>query len=170
MWEDSMAAEGWALYSEGLVAEPQPAAPNGFYLPEERLYQLKGLLYRNLRVRIDTGLHTGKLGYDDAVTLFSEVVDFLPGSCSNTKALRLPAKRASCKSAQGAVNRYARWPTQAITYRIGKDQIVALRTRAQQELGDEFSAQRFHLEFMKQGTIAAGYFGDEVIGVLKAAN
>jgi uncharacterized protein (DUF885 family) len=170
MWEDSMAAEGWALYSEGLVAEPQPAAPNGFYLPEERLYQLKGLLYRNLRVRIDTGLHTGKLGYDDAVTLFSEVVDFLPGSCSDAKALRVPAKRASCKSAQAAVNRYARWPTQAITYRIGKDQIVALRTRAQQELGDKFSAQRFHLEFMKQGTIAAGYFGDEVIGVLKSAN
>ena len=169
MWEDSMAAEGWALYSEGLIAEPQPDAPNGFYLPEEHLYQLKGLLYRNLRVRIDTGIHTGKLGYDDAVTLFSEVVDFLPGSCGDSKALRLPAKRASCKSAQAAVNRYARWPTQAITYRIGKDQIVALRTRAQQELGDKFSEQRFHLEFMKQGTIAAGYFGDEVIGELKAA-
>ena len=170
MWEDSMAAEGWALYSEGLIAEPQPNAPNGFYLPEERLYQLKGLLYRNLRVRIDTGLHTGKLGYDDAVTLFSEVVDFMPGSCGDSKALRAPAKRASCKSAQAAVNRYARWPTQAITYRIGKDQIVALRTRAQQELGPKFSAQRFHVEFMKQGTIAAGYFGDELIGVLKAAN
>ena len=170
MWEDSMAAEGWALYAEGLVAEPQPAAPDGFYLPEERLYQLKGLLYRNLRVRIDTGLHTGKLGFDDAVTLFSEVVDFMPGSCSDAKALRLPPKRSSCKSAEAAVNRYSRWPTQAITYRIGKDQIVALRTRARQELGDKFSEQRFHLEFMKQGTIAAGYFGDELIGALKAAN
>ncbi|MEJ1962089.1 MAG: DUF885 domain-containing protein [Gammaproteobacteria bacterium] len=170
MWEDSMAAEGWALYAEGLVAEPQPGAPDGFYSPEEHLYQLQGLLYRNLRVRLDTGLHTGRLGYDDAVTLFSEVVDFLPGSCSDSKALRLPAKGASCKSAKAAINRYARWPTQAITYRIGKDQIVALRTRAQQELGDKFSEQRFHLEFMKQGTIAAAYFGDELIGVLKAAN
>jgi uncharacterized protein (DUF885 family) len=170
MWEDSMAAEGWALYSEGLIAEPQPGAPNGFYQPEEHLYQLKGLLYRNLRVRIDTGLHTGKLGFDDAVTLFSEVVDFLPGSCSDAKALRLPAKTASCKSARAAVNRYSRWPTQAITYRIGKDQIVALRTRAQKELGDKYSEQRFHLEFMKQGTIAGGYFGDELIATLKAAN
>jgi uncharacterized protein (DUF885 family) len=170
MWEDSMAAEGWALYAEGLVAEPQPGAPDGFYLPEERLYQLKGLLYRNLRVRIDTGLHTGKLGFDDAVTLFSEVVDFLPGSCSDAKVLKQPAKKASCASAGAAVNRYSRWPTQAITYRIGKDQIVALRTRAKQELGDKFSEQRFHLEFMKQGTIAAGYFGDELIGVLKAGN
>jgi uncharacterized protein (DUF885 family) len=167
MWEDSMAAEGWALYSEGLIAERQPGAPNGFYSPEERLYQLRGLLYRNLRVRIDTGLHTGKLGFDDAVTLFSTTVDFLPGSCSDADALRLPAKRASCKSAWAAVNRYSRWPTQAITYRVGKDQILALRARAQQALGDKYSEQRFHLEFMKQGTIAAGYFADEVLDALK---
>lgn len=167
MWEDSMAAEGWALYSEGLIAEPQKDAPNGFYSPEERLYQLRGLLYRNLRVRLDTGLHTGKLGFDDAVTLFSETVDFLPGSCEDEKVLKLPAKASSCKSAQAAINRYSRWPTQAITYRIGKDQIQALRARAERELGDKFSAQRFHVEFMKQGTIAAGYFGDELIEVLK---
>src|SRR6185436_2188644 len=36
MWEDSMAAEGWALYSEALISEPQPGAPEGFYTPEER--------------------------------------------------------------------------------------------------------------------------------------
>ena len=170
MWEDSMAAEGWALYAEGLIAEPQPNAPMGFYSAEERLYQLRGLLYRNLRVRLDTGLHTGKLGFDDAVTLFSEVVDFLPGSCSDAKAAKQPAKRASCKSARAAVNRYSRWPTQAITYRIGKDQILVLRERAKRELGDKFSEQRFHLEFMKQGTIAAGYFGDELIDKLKRQN
>jgi uncharacterized protein (DUF885 family) len=170
MWEDSMAAEGWALYAEGLIAEPRPGAPNGFYAPEERLYQLRGLLYRNLRVRIDTGLHTGKLGFEDAVTLFSETVDFLPGSCGDAEALRLPAKRASCKSAWAAVNRYSRWPTQAITYRLGKDQILALRARAQQELGDRYSEQRYHLEFMKQGTIAVGYFADEVLDALKREN
>jgi uncharacterized protein (DUF885 family) len=168
MWEDSMAAEGWALYAEGLIAEPQPSAPNGFYSPEERLYQLKGLLLRDMRVRIDTGLHTGKFGFDDAVTQFSEVVDFLPGSCSDARARRSPAKNASCKGAQAAVNRYSRWPTQAITYRIGRDQILALRARAQKELGDKFSEQRFHLEFMKQGTIAGGYFGDELIAALKS--
>ncbi|HVY82707.1 MAG TPA: DUF885 domain-containing protein [Steroidobacteraceae bacterium] len=167
MWEDSMAAEGWALYAEGLVAEPQPKAPMGFYSPEERLYQLRGLLYRDLRVRLDTGLHTGKLGFDEAVTLFSETVDFLPGSCSDAKALKRPAKAASCKSARAAINRYSRWPTQAITYRIGRDQILALRERAKRELGDRFSEQRFHLEFMKQGTIAPGYFGDELIAKLK---
>jgi uncharacterized protein (DUF885 family) len=52
---------------------------------------------------------------------------------------------------------------------MGKDQILALRKRAQQELGDHYSAQRFHLEFMRQGTIPAGYFGDELLQALKTA-
>ncbi len=169
MWQDSMAAEGWALYSEALLAEPQARAPHGFYTPEEHLYQLRGKLYRDLRVRIDTGIHTGKLSFDDAVTLFSEVVDFLPGSCQDAAALKLDAKQASCKNARGAVTRYSRWPTQAITYRLGKEQILQLRRRAAQALGPRFSAKRFHVEFMKQGTIPAGYFGDELLRSLRAA-
>jgi uncharacterized protein (DUF885 family) len=168
MWQDSMAAEGWALYSEALLAEPAHGAPNGFYSPEEHLYQLRGKLYRDLRVRIDTGIHTGHLGFEDAVTLFSEVVDFLPGSCQDAAALKADAKAASCKEARGAVTRYSRWPTQAITYRLGKEQILALRRRAQQALGARFVTERFHLEFMKQGTIPAGYFGDELLRTLRA--
>ena len=164
-----MAAEGWALYSEGLPAEPQASAPHGFYTPEEHLYQLRGLLYRDLRVRIDTGLHTSRLPFEDAVTLFSEVVDFLPGSCQDAAALKLEAKQASCRAARGAISRYARWPTQAITYRLGKDQILSLRRRTRQALDTRFSAQRFHLEFMRQGTIPAGYFGDELLRTLRAA-
>ena len=163
-----MAAEGWALYSEALLAEPAHGAPNGFYTPEEHLYQLRGKLYRDLRVRIDTGIHTGRLGFEDAVTLFSEVVDFLPGSCQDAAALKVDAKSASCKEARGAVTRYSRWPTQAITYRLGKEQILALRHRAQQALGTHFVTERFHLEFMKQGTIPAGYFGDELLRSLRA--
>jgi uncharacterized protein (DUF885 family) len=168
MWQDSMAAEGWALYSESLLAEPAPAAPHGFYTPEEHLYQLRGKLYRDLRVRIDTGIHSGRLSFEDAVTLFSQVVDFLPGSCQDAAALKSDAKQASCQAARAAVTRYARWPTQAITYRLGKEQILALRRRAQQTLGARFSPQRFHLEFMKQGTIPAGYFGDELLRELRA--
>jgi uncharacterized protein (DUF885 family) len=169
MWQDSMAAEGWALYAETLPAEPQPGAPHGFYTPEEHLYQLRGALLRDLRVRIDTGIHTGRLPFEDAVTLYSEVVDFLPGSCRDPEALKLDAKQASCKEARAAVTRYARWPTQAITYRLGKEQILALRKRAQLLLGTRYSAQRFHLDFMKQGTIPAGYFGEELLRSLRTA-
>ena len=170
MWQDSLTAEGWALYSEALLAEPQDKAKQGFYTPEERLYQLRGKLYRDLRVRIDTGIHTGRMSFEDAVRQFSEVVDFLPGTCSDAKALMSDdTKRASCESARAAVSRYSRWPTQAITYRLGKDAILALRQEAQHELGPKFSAQRFHLEFMKQGTITAGYFGAELLRTLAGA-
>jgi uncharacterized protein (DUF885 family) len=168
MWQDSMATEGWALYSEALLAEAAPGAPHGFYTPEERLYQLRGKLLRDLRVRIDTGIHTGRLRFDEAVTLFSEVVDFLPGSCQDAASLKFDLKQASCNAARAAITRYARWPTQAITYRIGKEQILALRRRAQLELGARFAPQRFHLEFMKQGPIPPGYFSQELLHTLRA--
>ena len=169
MWEDSMAAEGWALYAEALMAEPQPGAPQGAYTPEERIYQLQGKLYRDLRVRIDTGIHIGRMSYDDAVDLFSQVVDFLPGSCRDAAATSNDAKRAACKSAEAAIFRYSKWPTQAITYRLGKDQIYALRQEAATLLGDRFSAKTFHLLFMKQGTIPAGYFRDELLREIREA-
>jgi uncharacterized protein (DUF885 family) len=163
MWQDSMAAEGWGLYAEILLTEAQPSAAQGFYSPEERLYQMRGKLYRDLRVRIDTGIHTGRMQFEEAVTLFSEIVDFLPGGCDDPRGSSNADKRTSCESARRAVTRYSRWPTQAITYRLGKDQILGLRKRVQDELGTRFSAQRFHLEFMKQGTIPATYFADEML-------
>ena len=167
MWEDSMSAEGWALYAEALMGEPQPGAPQGAYTPEERLYQLQGKLYRDLRVRVDTGIHTGRMTYDDAVDLFSQVVDFLPGSCRDAEATAKDDKRASCKSAEAAIFRYSKWPTQAITYRLGKDQIYALREEASKLLGDRFSAKTFHLLFIKQGSVPAGYFRDELLRELR---
>ncbi len=163
MWEDSVSGEGWALYAEGLMAEPQPGAPHGFYSPEEHLYQLQGELVRDLRVRVDTAIHTGRLSFEDAVTQYSEVIDFIPGSCHDPKAQADPGKRASCESARRELKRYARWPTQAITYRLGKEQILSLRHRAQRLFGADFSEQRFHLEFMKQGTIPTGYFAEELL-------
>jgi uncharacterized protein (DUF885 family) len=166
MWEDSMAAEGWALYSEALMAEAQPGAAEGFYTPEERLYQLQGKLYRDLRVRVDTGIHTGRMTFDEAVDIFSEVVDFQPGKCSDPAA-QSDAKRASCNSSRNAIFRYSKWPTQAITYRLGKDQIFALRAEASKLLGDKFSPKEFHLLFMRQGTIPAGYFREELMRAIQ---
>jgi uncharacterized protein (DUF885 family) len=166
MWEDSMAAEGWAHYAEALMAEPEPKAPEGFYTPEERVYQLQGQLYRDLRVRIDTGLHTGRLGFDQAVDLFSEIVDFLPGSCHAAELA--PEKKSSCDSARRAIFRYSKWPTQAITYRLGKARILDLRARAEKIVPGPDGRKRFHLLFMQQGTIPPGYFEDALLEQLKA--
>lgn len=167
MWQDSIAAEGWGLYAEALMAEAQPGAPEGFYTPEERLYQLQGKLYRDLRVRIDTGIHTGRMEYGEAVTLYSEIVDFLPGSCAGAASSRSDAKRASCESAERAIFRYSKWPTQAITYRIGKDQIYGLREEARALLGERFSAMKFHLAFIGQGTIPPNYFRETLLNELQ---
>ena len=156
MWQDSMAGEGWGLYAEHLMSEPAPGAPAGFYTPEERLYQLRGQLHRDLRVRLDTGLHTGRLKFDEAVDLQSATRDFLPGSCA--AAGLSPEKKQSCQSAQGAILRYSKWPTQAITYRLGKDQILALRAKAEKVAPGPEGRKRFHLLFMKQGTIPSTYF------------
>lgn len=168
MWEDSMSGEGWGLYAEALMAEPLRAAPNGFYTPEERLYQLQGKLYRDLRVRIDTGIHTARLKYDDAVDLFSQVVNFTPGSCRNAEALKNDAKAASCKSAEAALFRYSKWPTQAITYRLGKDEIYSLRNEVAQRLGSKFDLKQFHLHFIEQGTIPPGDFREDLLRELGA--
>jgi uncharacterized protein (DUF885 family) len=105
--------------------------------------------------------------YTDAVDLFSEIVDFLPGKCSDTAAVKSDAKRASCDSAERAIFRYSKWPTQAITYRLGKDEIYALRKEAAAVVGDSFSPKTFHLLFMKQGTIPAGYFREELLREIK---
>jgi uncharacterized protein (DUF885 family) len=166
MWEDSMAMEGWGLYSEALMAEPMPGSPEGFYTPEERLYQLRGKLYRDLRVQIDTGIHTNRMTYAEAVDLFSEIVDFLPGKCSDMST-KSEAKQASCDSSERAIFRYSKWPTQAITYRLGKDEIFALRKEAGSSMGDRFSPKTFHVLFMKQGTIPPGYFREELLRELK---
>jgi uncharacterized protein (DUF885 family) len=163
MWEDSMSAEGWGLYAEALMAESQPSSPNGFYTPEERLYQLQGQLYRDLRVRIDTGIHTDRMTYRQAVDLFSEIVDFLPGPCTEPYAKHADAKRASCEASERAIFRYSKWPTQAITYRLGKDAIYELRNEAAKRAGDRFSPKTFHLRFIEQGTIPPGYFRETLL-------
>lgn len=168
MWEDSMSAEGWGLYAESLMAEPQPGVPDGFYTPEERLYQLQGKLFRDLRVRVDSGIHTGRMSYDEAVDLYSTIVDFLPGSCRDANALTSDAKRASCSAAEGAIFRYSKWPTQAITYRIGRDEIYRLRDETARALGPKLDLERFHLAFIRQGSIPPGYFADELLKELGA--
>jgi len=70
MWEDSMASEGWALYAEELMAEPSAGAPHGFYDAGEHLYELQAQLLRAVRVRVDVGLHTRRMSFDEAVDYY----------------------------------------------------------------------------------------------------
>jgi uncharacterized protein (DUF885 family) len=156
MWEDSMASEGWALYSEELMAEPAPGRPHGFYTAAEHLYELQGQLLRAVRVRVDVGIHTGRMTFDQGVDYFTENVSFYPKACA--RAAADPSARAICEGAQRALYRYSKWPTQAITYNLGKNAIVELRDAYRKQQGEAFSARTFHERLMGMGTIPAGYF------------
>jgi uncharacterized protein (DUF885 family) len=156
MWEDSMAAEGWALYSEELMAAPLAGRPHGFYTPAEHLYELQGQLLRAVRVRVDVGIHTGRLTFDQGVDYFTENESFYPNACG--QAGTDPTARAICAQAQRALYRYSKWPTQAITYNLGKNAIVELRDAYRARKGEAYSAKAFHERVMKMGTIPAGYF------------
>ncbi len=161
MWEDSMATEGWALYAEELMSDPTSDRPHGFYTAAEHLYELQGQLLRAVRVRVDVGIHTGRLSFDDAVDYFTEHVDFYPGACA--AAGRDPTARAICEGARRAIYRYSKWPTQAITYNLGKNAIVSLRDELLRRRGGP-SAKQFHERFMGMGTIPVGYFRDAMLG------
>ena len=61
------------------MAEPVGDRPHGFYTAPEYLYELQGQLLRAARVRIDVGLHTKRMTFDEAMNYFTEYVNFFPG-------------------------------------------------------------------------------------------
>jgi uncharacterized protein (DUF885 family) len=156
MWSDSMAAEGWALYCEELMSDPRPGRPYGFYDAGEYLYELQGQLLRAVRIVVDVGIHTRRMTFDQAVDYFTEHVDFFPGA--RQRAATDPAARAAADVAQRAIYRYSKWPTQAITYNLGKNTIADLREAYRARTGASFSAKHFHQKFMGMGTIPVAYF------------
>ncbi|MEO8295894.1 MAG: DUF885 domain-containing protein [Gemmatimonadota bacterium] len=160
MWQDSMTTEGWGLYCEELMAEAAPGRSHGFYTASELMYEIQGQLLRAARVRIDVGLHTGRMSFSEAMDYFTEHVQFHPGACSN--AMTDNEARAVCDGALRAIYRYSKWPTQAITYNLGKNEILRLRQDITQR-DPAGGVRRFHERFMKMGTIPPGFFRDTLL-------
>lgn len=161
MWSDSMAVEGWALYAEELMAEPVQNRKYGFYSPGEYLYVLQAQLLRAVRVRVDAGLHTNRMTFDEAVDYFVARALFEPGA--RQRASADSSARAAFDSATRAIYRYSKWPTQAITYNLGKNTIVELKESCRTRGGGSFSARTFHERFMKEGPIPVAYIRESFI-------
>jgi len=161
MWSDSLAAEGWGLYAEELMAEPVPNRPYGFYTPAEYLYELQGQMTRAVRVRVDVGIHTGRMTFNEARDYFVEHAELYPGACGLADA----DARAACDTAERAIYRYSKWPTQAIAYNLGKNAIIDLRDAMKKEMGTDYSPKAFHQSFMQMGTVPVVFFRD-AFGVL----
>jgi uncharacterized protein (DUF885 family) len=156
MWSDSMATEGWGLYSEELMSEATTTRPYGFYTAAEYMYELQGQLMRAVRIAVDVGIHTGRMSFDQAVDYFAANKDFVPNACAS--AATDPEARAVCEGATRAIYRYSKWPTQAITYNLGKNAILELREAYKAARGARYSAQEFHERFMRMGTISPHHF------------
>jgi uncharacterized protein (DUF885 family) len=88
--------EGWGLYVENMVGE------HGFYgTPEARLGQRSMRLFRAGRIVVDTSLHLGEMGIDEATTFMAERCGF------------------PVPTAHREVLRYCSYPTQASSYLTG---------------------------------------------------
>jgi uncharacterized protein (DUF885 family) len=120
--------EGWALYAERLMAELG-------YLddPADRLGMLDGQRMRAARVVIDVGLHLGKRdprgevwSRDSALALFREHVHM------DDAFLRFE------------VDRYAGWPGQAASYKVGQRIWDELRAESALRAGAGFDVRTFH--------------------------
>ncbi|HXE57327.1 MAG TPA: DUF885 family protein, partial [Gemmatimonadales bacterium] len=165
MWADSMATEGWALYAEELMAEPVAGRPHGFYHAAEYLYMVQAQLLRAVRVRVDVGIHTGRMSFAEAREYFAEPVAFLPAACARAAAGDAAAK-AVCDQADRAIYRYSKWPTQAITYDLGKNEIRELREAT---VTSPAELRRFHELLLAMGTIPAAHFREGFLSARRPA-
>jgi uncharacterized protein (DUF885 family) len=62
------------------------------------------------------------------------------------------------------VTRYLGWPGQAISYKVGERQILAIRDQAQQKEGADFDLKEFHRTLLGWGTIRLDYLSEITAG------
>lgn len=144
-------SEGWALYTERLMEEL------GYYeLPEYRFGLLASQIFRAARVVVDIGLHLDfpipaaaplaggeRWSFETAVSFMQRV------------GLQSPAY------AESEVKRYLGWPAQAISYKVGEREILALRDLAAAR--PEFSLRDFHRAVLGSGDLPLGLLRQVVL-------
>ncbi len=133
--------EGWALYAEQLMDEL-----GLLERPEYRVGLLASQMFRACRVAIDIGIHHGLSIPADAT--------FHPGEAWTAElAVELLTTRAMAPvdDATDEVIRYCGWPGQAITYKVGEQAILDLRTEAKAKPG--FDLKDFHSKVLAPGAV-----------------
>jgi uncharacterized protein (DUF885 family) len=122
--------EGWALYAEGLGDEL------GVYAdPYTRFGRLSLDSLRSCRLVVDTGLHSFGWPRERAIQYLIEHAQLDRGF------------------AEAEVDRYIVWPGQAVSYKVGEQEILALRERAKAALGSHFDIRRFHNAVIDHGSL-----------------
>lgn len=128
--------EGWALYAESLGLEIGDQTTNGLYAdPYDNFGRLNMEMWRALRLVVDTGIHAKGWTRQQAIEYMTENSALAPHNIASE------------------VDRYIGWPGQATGYMLGQLTIRALRSRAEEELGEAFDLRAFHDEVLKDGSI-----------------
>lgn len=128
-WLDAY-GEGWAHYCETLGPE------FGLYTdPYQKMGYLSDQMLRAVRLVVDTGIHTGKMTREQAITYFMNNIAY-------DKA-----------AATAEIERYMAIPGQALGYKIGALKIRELRDQYQKQLGNKFNLAAFHDAILSQGCL-----------------
>ncbi|MCP5153116.1 MAG: DUF885 domain-containing protein [Ectothiorhodospiraceae bacterium] len=129
--DNDVLVEGWALYCEQLMVD------EGLFeaLPSARPW--RALRLRALRVVVDVGLHTGRLGYQEAIELMCR---------------RLGHGARGFVEAE--IRRYVAEPTQAMSYLVGKQLVLELRAAWRDAVGSRhFDLRDFHDRLLAEGSV-----------------
>jgi uncharacterized protein (DUF885 family) len=123
--------EGWALYAERLGWELnlEDALSN--------LGRLQALLWRAVRLVVDTGIHVKRWTREEAIRYMVEKTG-------------LPEQDVVAE-----VERYIVMPGQACAYYVGYMKMVSLRQKAEVVLGDLFDVKAFHDVVINNGSLPA---------------
>jgi len=115
-------SEGWALYAEQLMAEA------GVYRddPAGDIGRLQAEMFRSVRLVVDTGLHRKRWTPEQAIAYMQQKTGM------------------KASDVRIEVNRYLVQPGQASSYKMGQLRLLALRAKAQKQLGDRFDIRAFH--------------------------
>jgi len=123
--------EGWALYTERLSDEM------GLYSSDiDRIGMLSYDAWRACRLVVDTGIH--EMGWSR-----QQAIDYMFENSVLAK-----------NNIENEVDRYIAWPAQALAYKCGQLEILALRDESKKRLGDRFDIRRFHDAVLKNGAVA----------------
>ena len=129
-YRTSAYTEGWALYSEQLAVEV--GMTKDLY---DELGVLQSEMFRANRLVVDTGIHYKKWTREKAMEYMKETTGM-----SDTEV-------------RVEIERYIVWPAQATSYKMGMLQILELRDRAKNEMGEKFDLKQFHSIVLDQGIV-----------------
>jgi uncharacterized protein (DUF885 family) len=120
--------EGWGLYCEKLGKEM-----GAYQDPYSDFGRLTTEIWRAIRLVVDTGLHSKGWTEEQAVKYFTE------------------NSAAADGQIRSEVRRYIVMPGQATGYKIGMIKMLALRKKAEDQLGPRFDIKGFHDTILGRG-------------------